>query len=94
MIKVELPRPGYSLVDLSRLCIEHGIYLHIGCADRDVAADPPVITIQMTTKMHADPEAFSFRIPVGEPELNLKLSSLVRDYFERMSTKPRLVIAP
>lgn len=92
MIKIELPKPGYSLVDISRLCIEHGIYLHIGCADRDVAANPPVITIQMTTKNRPDPEAFSFVIPVGEPHLNLKLSSVVREHLERMSTKGLLII--
>ena len=90
MIKIPVPRPGFSLVDLCRLCAEHGVYMHIGVAGVHLGADPVTITLQFTSEIHQDPVAFAHQLPVGQEHLNLGVSSLVADAIAKLSTKPRI----
>ena len=90
MIKIPVPRPGFSLVDLCRLCAEHKVTMHIGVAGVHVDAIPATITLQFTSGMQSDPEYFAVELPVDKPHLNLGISSLVADAIAKMSMKPRI----
>lgn len=90
MIKIPVPRPGFSLVDLCRLCAEHKVTMHIGVAGVHVGAAPATITIQFTSGMQEDPHHFAVELPVDKPHLNLGISSLVADAIAKMSMKPRI----
>ena len=90
MIKIPVPRPGFSLVDLCRLCAEHAITMHIGVAGVHVGLTPATITLQFTSAKQDDPEAFAVELRTDNPHLNLGMSKLVADYMERVSMKPRI----
>ena len=90
MIKINVPKPGFSLVDLCRLCAEHKVTMHIGVAGVHVDPIPATITLQFTSGMQNDPEYFAVELPVDKPHLNLGISSLVADAIAKMSMKPRI----
>ena len=90
MIKIPVPRPGFSLVDLCRLCAEHGVTMHIGVSGAHVGVFPTTITLQFTSRMQSEPEYFACELPLDNPHLNLGLSSLVADAIAKLSTKPRI----
>jgi hypothetical protein len=90
MTKIPVPKPGFSLVDLCRLCAEHKVIMHIGVAGVHVDAVPATITIQFTSGMQSEPEYFAVELPVDKPHLNLGISSLVADAIAKMSMKPRI----
>lgn len=91
-MNIPLPKPGYSLVDLCRLCAEHAIQMHIGVAGIHIAAPVTTITIQFTSARQDEPEHFAVELPLDNPHLNLGVSKLVRDFIAKVSMKPRITL--
>ena len=90
MIKIKVPKSGFSLVDLCRLCAEHKVTMHIGVAGVHLGDIPAKVTLQFTSGMQNDPEYFAVELPTDKPHLNLGVSSLVADAIAKMSMKPRI----
>ena len=91
-MNIPLPKPGYSLVDLCRLCAEHAIQMHIGVADIHIAEPVTTVTIQFTSAKLSEPERFAVRLPLDSPHLNLGVSKLVRDFIQKSTMKPRITL--
>ena len=90
MIKIQVPKPGFSLVDLCRLCAEHSVTMHIGVSGVHKEAIPTTVTLQFTSGMQNEPEYFAVQLPANQQHLNLGVSSLVADAIAKMSMKPRI----
>jgi hypothetical protein len=73
-----------NLTELSRLAIERGVIIHIGCAGRDKGKTPPVITVQVTDNSPRDPGNFSMEVsalnPGAEDALEFATKRLINDY--------------
>ena len=87
MRRIQVPKPGFSLVDLCRLCAEHAVTMHIGVAGAHIGAPVTTITLQFTSAKQPDPEYFAYQLPTDTPHLNLGASALVADAISKMSMK-------
>lgn len=82
--RIPVPEGGYSLEQLCAIAIDHGVQLHIGVRKQDIAAAPPVITIQVSASSPDAVVAFRSELHVRDQEMNLKLSALLAQAIEKL----------
>jgi hypothetical protein len=91
MNHIPIPPQGYSLEQLAALAIDQAVQIHIGVHKEDVAANPPVITIQASSKQPDAVEAFRMVLDTADPQMNLKLSGTLAQMIQRV-IRGRLVL--
>lgn len=84
MNHIPIPRSGYTLEQLSALAIDQAVQIHIGVHNQDIAATPPVITIQVSAKNPDKVEAFRMTLDTADPEMNAKLSATMAQMVARV----------
>lgn len=82
--RIPVPEGGYSLEQLCAIAIDHGVQLHIGVHKQDIAAAPPVITLQVSAMNPNGVVAFRHALNVSDPQMNLRLSALLAQHIEKL----------
>lgn len=92
---MKVPPHGWSIEQLCHYAIREGVHVLIGCHKDDVAAAPPVVTVQIQDASgKKNPEAFRFELVMADPRANMKLCHLIREGIERMKPSKLRLIAP
>ena len=91
---MSIPKVGLSFEQICELAVKKGVYVVAGCHKDDVAAHPPVVTIQIQDASGVK-EPISFRYPITKfnPRSNQALChATVRKIEDMRPTK--LIIEP
>ncbi len=91
MNHIPVPPQGYSLEQLGAMAIDQAVQIHIGVHQQDIAANPPVITVQVSSKQPNTVEAFRMVLNTADPQMNLKLSGALAQMIQRV-IRGRLVL--
>lgn len=91
MNHIPVPPQGYSLEQLGALAIDQAVQIHIGVNKDDIAAQPPVITVQVSSKQPDAVEAFRMVLDTADEQMNLKLSGALAQMIQRV-IRGRLVL--
>ena len=83
---------GLTLEDVMRVAVERGIYIHIGVATKDIAANPPRVTVQLSTLKGERVEAYAFDLVRGNPRQNLSFSVLLMERVNLFAPKRLIVL--
>lgn len=90
-----IPAQGLTFEQVSRIAIERGVHILIGCHRHNVGRTPPVISVQVqAADGKTEPVAFSFALHGQDPYLNGKLCHVLMDHIDRVKPGPRLLIVP
>lgn len=82
--RIPVPEGGYNLEHLCAIAIDQGLQLHIGVHKKDIAAAPPVITLQVSAVNPNGVVAFRSELHVSDPQMNMKLSALLAQAIEKL----------
>lgn len=83
---------GLTLEDVMRVAAERGIYIHVGVATNDIAANPPRVTVQLSTLKNERVEAYAFDLVRGNPRQNLSFSVLLMERVNLFAPKRLIVL--
>ena len=76
-----------NLTELARLAIDRGVFVHIGCAKRDVGKAPPIITVQVSDNSAREPRNFSMEVSSLNPGAELALEVATRKLIDDFSNR-------